>query len=46
MYPPVIQYESHRREIEAELERRLRRAERLRAVPARSRSRRLVARFA
>lgn len=46
MYPPVIQYETRRRDVEAELLRRQRRVERRGALPARSRRRRLVARFA
>ena len=48
MYPPVTQYETRRREVEAELKRRLLRAEQVRAaaVAAPSRRRRLVARFA
>jgi hypothetical protein len=45
MYPPVIQYETLRREVEAELERRLLRAAQVRTA-APSRRRRLVARFA
>jgi hypothetical protein len=46
MYPPVIQYETRRRKVEAELELRLLRAEQVRAAAAPSRRRRLVARFA